>query len=173
MIGGAIVGGLGTPSSHSMMIFFLRATLEPDATIDPSLHHLSHQQPEKQLFFLVSRNFYFTKVNVIYIRVRARVDNQKKDCRDIINDEYIPRAFIPLDLVLCGRKHVSNDDSFARNFCRFVFPSSFVTCHFFLAGYFVRLCLGLDTLNMLYAKKFVDVGPKQHTFVRAQTQRVK
>jgi len=49
----------------------------------------------------------------------------------------------------------------------------FFFCHFFLAGYFVRLCLGLDTLNMLYAKKFVDVGPKQHTFVRAQTQRVK
>jgi hypothetical protein len=135
VLGGAVVGGLGTPSYSPMMIFLpplvviLRATLEPDATIDPSLHHLSHQQPEKQksnFFLKVTRNFYFTKVNVIYIysRVRARVDNQKE--RFIIKDEYIPRAFIPLDLVLCGRKHVSND-SFARNFCRFVFPSSWDT----------------------------------------------
>ena len=135
MLGGAIVGGLGTPSSSPPMMIFLpslvvilRATLEPDATIDPSLHHLSHQQPEKQLFFLVTRNFYFTKVNVIYIRVRARVDNQKKDCRDIIKDECITRAFIPLDLVFCGRKHVSNDDSL-----RGISVDSFslLLCHFF------------------------------------------
>ena len=147
MLGGAVGGGLGTPSSHPMMLFLsslvviMRATLEPDATIDPSLHHLSHQQPEKQksnFFLKVTRNFYFTKVNVIYIRVRARVDNQKKDCRDIIKDECIPRAFIPLDLVLCGRKHGSNDASFARNFCRFAF--SLLSLSLFLAGYFgVRL----------------------------------
>lgn len=139
MLGGAVVGGLGTPSSHPMMLFLpslvviMRATLEPDATIDPSLHHLSSN------FFFVTRNFYFTKVNVIYIyiRVRARVDNQKKDCRDIIKDECIPRAFIPLDLVLCGRKHVSNDDSL-----RGISVDSFslLSLSLFLAGYFgVRL----------------------------------
>jgi hypothetical protein len=129
VLGGAVVGGLGTPSSHPMMLFLpslvviMRATLEPDATIDPSLHHLS-QAPFSSLPAI-----FITKIKVIYIyiRVRARGDNQKKDCRDIIKDECIPRAFIPLDLVLCGRKHGSNDDSFARNFCRFVFPSFFVT----------------------------------------------
>ena len=133
MLGGAVVGGLGTPSSSPMMIFLpplvviLRATLEPDATIDPSLH-LSHQQPEKQksnFFLKVTRNFYFTKVNVIYIFQSQSARRQPKE-RFIIKDEYIPRPFIPLDLVLCGRKHVSND-SFARNFCRFVFPSSWDT----------------------------------------------
>jgi hypothetical protein len=59
VLGGAVVGGLGTPSSHPMMLFLpslvviMRATLEPDATIDPSLHHLS------QAFFFVTRNFYY------------------------------------------------------------------------------------------------------------------
>jgi len=44
---------------HPMMLFLpslvviMRATLEPDATIDPSLHHLS------QAFFFVTRNFYY------------------------------------------------------------------------------------------------------------------
>jgi hypothetical protein len=87
VLGGAVVGGLGTPSSSPMMIFLpplvviLRATLEPDATIDPSLHHLSHQQPEKQksnFFLKVTRNFYFTKVNVIYIPESERASTTKK-----------------------------------------------------------------------------------------------
>ena len=145
MLGGAVGGGLGTPSSSPPMLFLPslvvipRATLEPDATIDPSLHllSLSLTNSQKSNFFLVTRNFYFTKVNVIYIRVRARVDNQKKDCRDSIKDEYIPRAFIPLDLVLCGRKHVSNDDSL-----RGISVESFslLSLSLFLAGYFgVRL----------------------------------
>lgn len=140
MLGGAVGGGLGTPSSHPMMLFLsslvviMRATLEPDATIDPSLHRLS-----QATFSSLPAIFILQKLMLyIYIRVRARVDNQKKDCRDIIKDECIPRAFIPLDLVLCGRKHGSNDASFARNFCRFAF--SLLSLSLFLAGYFgVRL----------------------------------
>jgi len=59
VLGGAVGGGLGTPSSSPPMLFLPslvvipRATLEPDATIDPSLHHLS------QAFFFVTRNFYY------------------------------------------------------------------------------------------------------------------
>ena len=93
MLGGAVVGGLGTPSSSPMMIFLpplvviLRATLEPDATIDPSLHNLSHQQPEKQksnFFLKVTRNFYFTKVNVIYIPESERASTTKRKIAEIL-----------------------------------------------------------------------------------------
>ena len=93
MLGGAVVGGLGTPSYSPMMIFLpplvviLRATLEPDATIDPSLHHLSHQQPEKQksnFFLKVTRNFYFTKVNVIYILESERASTTKRKIVEIL-----------------------------------------------------------------------------------------
>ena len=93
MLGGAVVGGLGTPSSHPMMLFLpslvviTRATLEPDATIDPSLHHLSHQQPEKQksnFFLKVTRNFYFTKVNVIYILESERASTTKRKIAEIL-----------------------------------------------------------------------------------------
>ena len=88
MLGGAVVGGLGTPSSHPMMLFLpslvviMRATLEPDATIDPSLHHLSHHS-QKSNFFLVTRNFYFTKVNVIYIE-SERASTTKRKIAEIL-----------------------------------------------------------------------------------------
>jgi len=83
VLGGAVVGGLGTPSSHPMMLFLpslvviMRATLEPDATIDPSLH-LS-QAPFSSLPAI-----FITKIKVIYILESERASTTKRKIAEIL-----------------------------------------------------------------------------------------
>lgn len=84
MLGGAVVGGLGTPSSHPMMLFLpslvviMRATLEPDATIDPSLHHLSRAT------FSSLPAIFITKIKVIYILESERASTTKRKIAEIL-----------------------------------------------------------------------------------------
>jgi hypothetical protein len=84
VLGGAVVGGLGTPSSHPMMLFLpslvviTRATLEPDATIDPSLHHLS------QATFSSLPAIFITKIKVIYILESERASTTKRKIAEIL-----------------------------------------------------------------------------------------
>ena len=84
MLGGAVGGGLGTPSSHPMMLFLsslvviMRATLEPDATIDPSLHRLS------QATFSSLPAIFITKIKVIYILESERASTTKRKIAEIL-----------------------------------------------------------------------------------------
>ena len=84
MLGGAVGGGLGTPSSHPMMLFLsslvviMRATLEPDATIDPSLHHLS-----QATFSSLPAIFILQKL-MLYILESERASTTKRKIAEIL-----------------------------------------------------------------------------------------
>ena len=86
MLGGAVGGGLGTPSSHPMMLFLsslvviMRATLEPDATIDPSLHRLS-----QATFSSLPAIFILQKLMLyIYILESERASTTKRKIAEIL-----------------------------------------------------------------------------------------
>ena len=84
MLGGAVGGGLGTPSSHPMMLFLsslvviMRATLEPDATIDPSLHRLS-----QATFSSLPAIFILQKL-MLYILESERASTTKRKIAEIL-----------------------------------------------------------------------------------------
>lgn len=129
MLGGAVVGGLGTPSSHPMMLFLpslvviMRATLEPDATIDPSLHHLSSN------FFFVTRNFYFTKVNVIYILESERASTTKRKIAEILLKMSVFLARLSRWIWFYAVANTSRTTIRCAEFLPIRFP--FFLCHFF------------------------------------------
>jgi hypothetical protein len=86
VLGGAVGGGLGTPSSHPMMLFLsslvviMRATLEPDATIDPSLHRLS-----QATFSSLPAIFILQKLMLyIYILESERASTTKRKIAEIL-----------------------------------------------------------------------------------------